>query len=158
MLSVCQTTPLRQTQAPVEIDIPESQGGFFSRWGRALWTLFWSTIPVYILAVLVLGAARVWLFPHADGAVDNSLMWVVAMAVAGCLFVIPTAAEIPIVQTMMLAGMGTAPALALLMTLPAVSLPSLIMLRKAFPTKALWLTGAMVAVSGVIVGGLALLV
>lgn len=44
-------------------------------------------------------------------------MWVVAMAVAGCLFVIPTAAEIPIVQTMMLAGMGTAPALALLMTL-----------------------------------------
>ena len=138
-----------QTQAPVEIDIPEAQGGFFSRWGRALWTLFWSTIPVYILAVLVLGAARVWLFPHADGAVDNSLMWVVAMAVAGCLFVIPTAAEIPIVQTMMLAGMGTAPALALLMTLPAVSLPSLIMLRKAFPAKALWLTGAMVAVSGV---------
>ncbi len=95
--------------------------------------------------------------PHADGAVDNSLMWVMAMAVAGCLFVIPTAAEIPIVQTMMLAGMGTAPALALLMTLPAVSLPSLIMLRKAFPAKALWLTGAMVAVSGVIVGGLALL-
>ena len=125
-----------QTQAPVEIDIPEAQSGFFSRWGRALWTLFWSTIPVYILAVL---------------------MWVVAMAVAGCLFVIPTAAEIPIVQTMMLAGMGTAPALALLMTLPAVSLPSLIMLRKAFPAKALWLTGAMVAVSGVIVGGLALL-
>ncbi len=100
---------------------------------------------------------RDWLFPHADGTVDNSLMWVVAMAVAGCLFVIPTAAEIPIVQTMMLAGMGTAPALALLMTLPAVSLPSLIMLRKAFPAKALWLTGAMVAVSGVIVGGLALL-
>ncbi len=77
-----------QTQAPVEIDIPEAQGGFFSRWGRALWTLFWSTIPVYILAVLVLGAARVWLFPHADGAVDNSLMWVMAMAVAGCLFVV----------------------------------------------------------------------
>ena len=67
-------------------------------------------------AVLVLGAARVWLFPHADGAIDNTLMWVIAMAVAGCLFVIPTAAEIPIVQTMMLAGMGTAPALALLIT------------------------------------------
>ncbi len=26
-----------------------------SRWLRALWTLFWNTIPVYILAVLVLG-------------------------------------------------------------------------------------------------------
>ncbi len=31
--------------------------------------------------------------PHADGAVDNSLMWVVAMAVAGCLFVIPTSSR-----------------------------------------------------------------
>lgn len=57
---------------------------------------------------------------------------------------------------MMLAGMGTAPALALLMTLPAVSLPSLVMLRSAFPAKALWLTGALVAIAGMIVGGLAL--
>ncbi|MRS89874.1 permease [Enterobacteriaceae bacterium RIT714] len=140
-----------------EIVAPEPQGDFFTRWGKALWQLFWSTIPVYILAVLVLGAARVWLFPHADGAIDNTLLWVIAMAVAGCLFVIPTAAEIPIVQTMMLAGMGTAPALALLMTLPAVSLPSLIMLRKSFPAKALWLTGVLVIVSGVITGSIALL-
>lgn len=146
-----------QTDLPVGIVAPQEQGGFLVRWGKALWTLFWNTIPVYLLAVLVLGAARVWLFPHADGAIDNRLMWVIALAVAGCLFVIPTAAEIPIVQTMMLAGMGTAPALALLMTLPAVSLPSLIMLHKAFPAKALWLTGVLVAVSGVIVGSLALL-
>ena len=147
------------TVQPVSVDIESSepQGGFFARWGKALWQLFWSTIPVYILAVLVLGAARVWLFPHADGAIDNTLLWVIAMAVAGCLFVIPTAAEIPIVQTMMLAGMGTAPALALLITLPAVSLPSLIMLRKSFPAKALWLTGLLVALSGVITGSIALL-
>ena len=78
------------------------------------------------------------------------------MAVAGCLFVIPTAAEIPIVQTMMLAGMGTAPALALLITLPAISLPSLVMLRKSFPAKALWLTAGLVALSGVMVGSIAL--
>ncbi len=114
-----------QTQAPVEIDIPEAQGGFLAagagRYGRfsgvrSRFTSlqYWCWVPA---------ASR---YAHADGAVDNSLMWVVvAMAVAGCLFVIPTAAEIPIVQTMMLAGMGTAPALALLMTLPAVSLPSL---------------------------------
>lgn len=131
--------------------------GFVLGWQFALWTLFWNTIPVYILAVLVLGAARVWLFPHADGVVDNTLFWVIAMAIAGCLFVIPTAAEIPIVQTMMLAGMGVAPALALLITLPAVSVPSLIMLRKAFPAKALWLTGGLVALCGAVAGGLALI-
>ena len=49
-----------------------------------------------------------------------------------------------------------APALALLITLPAVSVPSLIMLRKAFPAKALWLTGGLVALCGAIVGALAL--
>ncbi len=64
-------------------------------------------------------------------------MWVMAMAVAGCLFVIPTAAEIPIVQTMMLAGMGPAPALALLMTLPAVSLPSPDYAAQSVPSESL---------------------
>lgn len=141
----------------VELDVAAPQGHFLSRWLKALWALFWSTIPVYILAVLVLGAARVWLFPHAEGLVGNTLFWVIAMAIAGCLFVIPTAAEIPIVQTMMLAGMGIAPALALLITLPAVSVPSLMMLRKSFPAKALWLTGGLVVLSGTMVGGLALI-
>ena len=98
------------------------------------------------------GAARVWLFPHADGAVDNSLLWIIGPAIVGCLFVIPTAAEIPIVQTMMLAGMGAGPALALLMTLPAVSLPSLLMLNKAFSARALCLTAALVALCGVLTG------
>lgn len=148
--------PAALPDVTIESEVAES-ASFLVRWGKALWTLFWNTIPVYILAVLVLGAARVWLFPHADGVVGNTLFWVIAMAVAGCLFVIPTAAEIPVVQTMMLAGMGVAPGLALLITLPALSLPSLIMLRKAFPAKALWLAGGLVALSGVITGGLALL-
>lgn len=129
---------------------------FLQRWFRVLWSLFWNTIPVYILAVLLLGAARVWLFPHIDGVMGNTLFWVVAMAIAGALFVIPTAAEIPIVQTLMMAGMGVAPGLALLMTLPAVSVPSLIMLHGALPARALWLTGTLVALSGMIVGSLAL--
>lgn len=135
----------------------ESGSPFWLRWGTALWTLFWNTIPVYVLAVLALGVARVWLFPHAQDAVGNTLWWVVAMAIAGSLFVIPTAAEIPIVQAMMLAGMGTAPALTLLIALPTLSLPSLIMLRSAFPAQALWLTGGLVIVCSAVTGGLALL-
>ncbi|MFO5693826.1 permease, partial [Klebsiella pneumoniae] len=53
-------------------------------------------------------------------------------------------------------GGGTAPAWALPTPLRAVSVPSLIMLRKAFPAKALWLTGGLVALCGAIVGALAL--
>lgn len=129
---------------------------FLQRWATSLWGLFWQTVPVYLLAVLALGAAQVWLFPHTQGAMGNSLWWIVAMAVAGALFVIPTAAEIPIVQAMMLAGMGTAPALALLITLPALSVPSLVMLRQVFPAKALWLTLGLVILSGTLTGMLAL--
>ncbi|MNF44162.1 putative permease [compost metagenome] len=125
---------------------------FLGRWIGTLWQLFWSTIPVYILAVLVLGAARVWLFPHVDGAMADSLWWLVPLAIVGTLFVIPTAAEIPIVQTMMALGMGTGPAVALLMTLPSISLPSLLMLRKDFDTRVLVTVALLTMLVGVMCG------
>ncbi|WP_041742091.1 permease [Collimonas fungivorans] len=125
---------------------------FLGRWARTIWQLFWSTIPVYVLAVLVLGAARVWLFPHVDGAMGNSLLWLVPLAIAGTLFVIPTAAEIPIVQTMMALGLGTAPAVALLMTLPSISLPSLLMLRKDFDARVLVAVAVLTMLVGVVSG------
>lgn len=125
---------------------------FLSRWARTLWQLFWTTIPIYVLAVLVLGAARVWLFPHVDGAMANSLLWLIPLAVVGTLFMIPTAAEIPIVQTMMTLGLGTAPAVALLMTLPSISLPSLLMLRKDFDTRVLVTVAVLTMLVGVICG------
>ncbi|MDB6050151.1 MAG: rane protein [Pseudomonas sp.] len=128
------------------------QNNFMSRWAKTLWQLFWSTIPIYIVAVLVLGAARVWLFPHVDASMGNSLMWMVALAAVGTLFVIPTAAEIPIVQTMLSLGLGTGPAVALLMTLPSVSLPSLLMLRKSFDAKVLVTVAALTMLVGVISG------
>ncbi|QTH16313.1 permease [Pseudomonas corrugata] len=125
---------------------------FLARWGRTLWQLFWSTIPVYVLAVLVLGAARVWLFPHVDGAMANSLLWLVPLAIVGTLFVIPTAAEIPIVQTMMTLGIGTGPAVALLMTLPSISLPSLLMLRKDFDARVLVTVALLTMLVGIVFG------
>jgi len=125
---------------------------FLRRWARTLWQLFWSTIPIYILAVLALGAARVWLFPHVDGAMADNLLWLVPLAIVGTLFVIPTAAEIPIVQTMMALGMGTGPAVALLMTLPSVSLPSLLMLRKDFDSRVLMTVAGLTMLIGVICG------
>lgn len=128
------------------------QKNFMARWARSLWQLFWSTIPVYVLAVLVLGAARVWLFPHVDGAMGNGLLWLLPMAIVGMLFMIPTAAEIPIVQTMLSLGMGMAPAVALLMTLPSVSLPSLLMLRKDFDGKVLVVVGLLTVLVGIVSG------
>ena len=137
--------------APV-IDMPAAQGSIFMRWLGKLWQLFWSTIPVYVLAVLALGAARVWLFPHGGEAIGNSAYWLVVLAIAGTLFMIPTAAEIPVVQTMMSLGLGVGPAVALLMTLPSISLPSLFMLRKSFSTRILCVVTALTIAIGIITG------
>ena len=147
-----QSIPDAALDAVSEATRQGDQPDFFVRWGRTLWQLFWNTIPVYVLAVLLLGAARVWLFPHVDGAMSDSLLWLVPLAIVGTLFVIPTAAEIPIVQTMMALGMGTAPAVALLMTLPSVSLPSLLMLRKDFDTRVLVTVAVLTMLVGIISG------
>ena len=142
----------------VEAASAEPEGNVLQRWAVSLWQLFWSTIPVYVLAVLALGAARVWLFPHVDGGFGEGLGWLLPMAVVGTLFVIPTAAEIPIVQTLMTLSLGTAPAVALLMTLPSVSLPSLLMLRKSFDARVLWTVGTAVMAFGALWGLLAVAV
>jgi uncharacterized membrane protein YraQ (UPF0718 family) len=113
-----------------------------TRWMRTLWQLFWTTIPIYVVAVLILGAARVWLFPHVDGAMGNGWLWLVPLAIVGTLFVIPTAAEIPIVQTLM--GLG----------LPSVSLPSLLMLRKSFDRRVLVVVALLTMLVGIVSGAI----
>ncbi len=109
-----------------------------------------------MLLVLLLRAARAFLFPHIGPEIGNSLLWIVAFAVAGMLFVIPTAGEeVAIIQAMLSLGMGVGPAGALLMTVPPVSMPSLAMLAKSFPGKVLGFVAVAVVVFGVVGGGVA---
>lgn len=129
----------------------------FAQWRSTIWRLFYSTLPVYIVSVLLLSVARVWIFPHTQGVIGDSFFWVIFLSVMGTLFVIPTAAEIPIIQTLQSLGMGTAPALALLFTLPAISLPSLLMMRSVLSVKTLFLITFCVISVGLVVGGMALL-
>jgi hypothetical protein len=122
------------------------------RWLRSVWSMLLHIVPAYIIAVLVLGAARAWLFPAVGETAGNSLLAIVGFAIAGMLFVIPTAGEIPIVQTLMSFGLSTGPAAALLVTLPAVSLPSLLMISKSFPARVLVFVAGAVVVIGILSG------
>jgi uncharacterized membrane protein YraQ (UPF0718 family) len=112
-------------------------------------------IPEYIVLVLLLGAARAWLFPHVGHEVDNSLPWILAFALAGAVFVIPTAGEVPIVQGMLSLGIATGPAAALLITLPPISAPSVAMLWRSLGTRTLCVVSAGVVLLGVVGGCLA---
>lgn len=109
-------------------------------------------LPEYLIVVLLLGGLRGWLFPA--GAAEWGLLAVLVFAVVGTLFVIPTAGEIPIIQGLALAGVGLGPVGALILTLPALSLPSMLMVRKAFPARVVAATGASVAVLGLLGAGL----
>jgi len=148
----------RQEGEKAELQIAElsasaPQSGPFVRWIRILSRMALWILPEYIVLILLLGAARAWLFPHVGPEIGNHLGWIIALALAGTLFVIPTAGEVPIVQAMLALGMGAGPAGALLMTLPPISVPSVAMLIGAFR----WQVLAVVTVSVValgIVGGL----
>jgi uncharacterized protein len=127
--------------------------------GRYLSTLVRLSIrllPEYLVVVLLLGGLRGWLFPAGDALAAWGLLAVVLFAVVGTLFVIPTAGETPIIQGLASSGIGAGPLGALVLTLPAVSLPSMIMVRRSFPARAIGLLAGCVA--GLGVAGAALLV
>ena len=149
-------TPQEVSGAATHLGLVEQQaeaGNMFVRWLRILARMAVRLLPEYIVLVLLLGATRAWLFPHIGSNVTSSIGWIVAFAVAGMLFVIPTAGEVPIVQAMLALGMGVGPAGALLMTLPPVSVPSFAMLAGSFRPRVLAFVAIVVVLFGVL-GGL----
>jgi uncharacterized protein len=144
-----------QTQLPeVAVTVPTS--GMFIRWITILTRMAVRLVPEYVVLILLLGAARAWLFPHVSPEIGNSFGWIIALAVAGTVFVIPTAGEVPIVQAMLSLGMGVGPAGALMMTLPPISVPSLAMLLRSFQPLVLATVAVSVVAFGVVGGLLAI--
>ena len=117
------------------------QAGYLRAWLAAFWRLSVRLVPEYLVLVFALGAARAWLFPAMTPAIGHAGWLPPLLAAVGTVFVIPTAGEVPIVQILQHVGLGTAGAAALLLTLPAVSLPSLAMLGRAVPVRVLAVLG-----------------
>jgi uncharacterized protein len=147
------------SSVPVELPSMEPEPSSFievgRRWMLILGRMVVRLIPEYVVIVLVLGGVRAWMFPHIGPAVGDQWFWILAFALAGMLFVIPTAGEVPIVQAMLALGLGGGPAAALLITLPPVSLPSLVMLARSFPLRVLVTIAVSVVGFGVLGGVLA---
>lgn len=144
---------LSKTSVAAQTIENEENGNFVLRWLKGIWKMAVAIIPAYIISVLVLGAFRAYLFPSLGGTVwGNSVLAILLFAVVGTLFVIPTAGEIPIIQTMMKFGLGGGPAATLAIVLPVISLPSALMVKRGFTWKTLGLLGLGVAILGVIAG------
>lgn len=131
---------------------PRNFGSMFKAWLRELWIEAYTILPGYIAIVFIVGGLRAWLFPPGLTLHASGMGAVAALSLLGTIFVIPTAGEVPIIQTLLHAGMGTGPAAALLITLPAVSAPSLYIVRNVFSRKVLAMTAAAVFVCGIVAG------
>ncbi len=106
------------------------------KWFNETWTLTKQILPLLLIGVLVSGFLLGE--PGKEGLVPNS--WVVSAvggnsimsnflaSVLGALMYFATITEVPILQGLIGSGMGKGPALALLLSGPALSLPSMIVL------------------------------
>jgi len=82
----------------------------------------------------------------------NSLWANLFASLAGALMYFATLTEIPILQGLMGSGMGKGPALALLLAGPALSLPSMLVIRSVMGTKKMLIYVSLVVVMATITG------
>lgn len=109
-------------------------------------------VPEYVLVVLLVGWLSTGLGSFETFDARLGVLAVAAAAVAGTLLVIPTGAEIPVILGLLSAGASAGMAGTLLITLPALSLPSMIMVGRVLSWRVTLAMAAAVAVAGVAAG------
>jgi len=109
-------------------------------WGLEIWDLTRKIFPILIIGTFALGVLAFFLPPETFKPFfgDNSLQANFLAAVVGAILYMPTLLEVPVIGTTLgyLSGsMAKGPALALLLTGPSVSLPSLLVIYRIIGAK-----------------------
>ncbi len=123
-------------------------------WMHNTWDFAKLLIPLLFGGVFIVGFLGALLPDKQVAALvgDNSLQSNVIASVVGCLFYFATLTEIPILQALFEHGMHQGPALALLLAGPALSLPSLLVIRSVIGLKKTAVFTVLVIVMATIVG------
>ena len=117
--------------------ITSTSDGELGQWFDQTWGFAKQILPLLLLGVVVAGLLlgrpgheglipSEWISRSVGG---NSLWANLFASVAGAFMYFATLTEIPILQGLLGSGMGKGPALALLLAGPALSLPSMLVLR-----------------------------
>jgi uncharacterized membrane protein YraQ (UPF0718 family) len=138
-----------------------------SAWVETTWDFAKQILPLLFAGVLVAGllmgrpGSEAGLIPvhYIETLVGgNSLRANLVASVVGAFMYFATLTEIPILQGLLGAGMGQGPALALLLAGPALSLPSMLVIRSVIGTKKtatyVLLVVIMATISGLVYGNL----
>lgn len=142
------------------------EAGELREWFETSWDFAKKILPLLFLGVLMAGALlgrpdHEGLIPSSwiAGLVGGNSLWANLFAsVVGAFMYFATLTEVPILQGLIGAGMGKGPALALLLSGPALSLPNMLVIRSVMGTKKtvvfVCLVIVMATVSGLIYGAL----
>jgi hypothetical protein len=107
-----------------------------------------------LLGIFIIGIVKIFLTTEAIGKYLGPGLWQTALAsVLGVVMYTPTLVEIPFIRELLNLGMGTGPALAFLLTGPALSLPSMLGVSKTIGWKKVLNYAVLMWILGII-GGL----
>jgi len=123
-------------------------------WMHNTWEFTKLLVPLLFGGVFVVGFVSV-LLPEkqvAEWVGDNSLRSNLVASVIGAFWYFATLTEIPITQALMKLGMHKGPVLALLLAGPALSLPSILVIRKVMGNRKTIVFVSLVVVMSTIVG------
>jgi hypothetical protein len=109
-------------------------------WGFEIWDLTKKIFPILVIGTFALGVLAFFLPPETFKPFfgDNSILANLLAALLGAILYMPTLLEVPVIGTTLgyLSGsMAKGPALALLLTGPSVSLPSLLVIYRIIGAK-----------------------
>jgi len=146
--------------------VTSTSEGELGDWFAASWGFAKQILPLLLLGILVAGLllgrpGNEGLIPSgwiAEALGGNSLGANLFASVAGAFMYFATLTEVPILQGLMGSGMGNGPALALLLAGPALSLPSILVIRSVIGTRKtatfILLVVVMATISGLVYGAL----
>ncbi|HVT66616.1 MAG TPA: permease [Trebonia sp.] len=131
---------------------PVRLGQFPVRFARSLLRLAVVLIPLYLVVLYITAFFSGWLSDFAGLDARLGIVAVLVCALIGTLLVIPTGGEIPVILALTAVGVGAGTAGALLITLPALSVPSMVMVGRALTWRVTLGMAAVVATAGLLAG------
>jgi uncharacterized membrane protein YraQ (UPF0718 family) len=147
--------------------VTSTSEGELGDWFAASWGFAKQILPLLLAGILVAGLllgrpGQEGLIPSdwiAGALGGNSLGANLFASVAGAFMYFATLTEVPILQGLLGSGMGSGPALALLLAGPALSLPSILVIRSVIGTRKtatfILLVAVMATITGLIYGRIA---
>jgi len=96
-------------------------------WLKNVWDFVKKILPLVLLGIFIIGIVKIFLTSEVISKYLGQGFWQIALSsIVGVVIYTPTLVEIPFVRELLVLGMGTGPALAFLLTGPALSLPSML--------------------------------